>query len=372
MFDVSHHLDELRSWPTERLLAHHAHLVREQRRLHIEDLDVVRVLDERGQIDPTVGTGGESARTVRRNVETARALESLPNVAAAAHAGRLSHDQLGSVVKLADEESDAEWARRAPNVAPEELARLARNVSKPSAGDSRARYEARSLRMWWTPDKGMLHLHGQLPDVMGAKFEAKIATLTEQMRPEKGQGWDSFEHRAADALDQLCDQPAATDETATLAAKPVLAVQVPPSGPAEIAGVPIADTLLEQVRANSVIEPVLVDGDGVPVAVGRRTSVLSPKIARAVVLRDGQCRVPGCARRHGLEVHHLRPRSWGGTDEIANLAAVCPSHHRTLVPHGDRALVGNSNQPDGLQLVELGDLTLEQAQLLGRPPPRAA
>jgi len=58
-------------------------------------------------------------------------------------------------------------------------------------------------------------------------------------------------------------------------------------------------------------------------------------------------------------------------DPVANLAAVCPSHHRTSVPHGDRALVGNP-QPDGLDLVELGDLTLEPAQLLGRPAPWVA
>ena len=75
--------------------------------------------------------------------------------------------------------------------------------SKPSTEDSRARYEARSLRMWWTPDKGMLHLHGQLPDVLGATFEATIQRLTDQRKPAKGQAWDSFEHRAADALGQL-------------------------------------------------------------------------------------------------------------------------------------------------------------------------
>jgi hypothetical protein len=109
MFDVVDHLDELRSWPTDRLVAHHECLVREQRPLQLEDLDVLRVLDERGQIDPTVGRDGESARTVREKLETARALESLPAVAAAAHAGDLSGEQLPSVVKLADEESDAEW-----------------------------------------------------------------------------------------------------------------------------------------------------------------------------------------------------------------------------------------------------------------------
>ncbi len=75
-----------------------------------EELAIVRVLDERGRIDVSVGVDGESARTVREKVETARALESLPAVAAAAHAGRLSAEQLDAVVRLADEESDAEWA----------------------------------------------------------------------------------------------------------------------------------------------------------------------------------------------------------------------------------------------------------------------
>jgi hypothetical protein len=102
MFDVGTHLDELRSWPTDRLHAHHEELLREVRRLQLEHLDVLRVLDERGQIDVAVGRDGESARTVHEKIETARALESLPAVAAAAHAGVLSEEQLTEVVKAAD------------------------------------------------------------------------------------------------------------------------------------------------------------------------------------------------------------------------------------------------------------------------------
>jgi hypothetical protein len=48
-----------------------------------------------------------------------------------------------------------------------------------------------------------------------------------------------------------------------------------------------------------------------------------------------------------------------------------PTHHRTLVPHGDRALVGNPDVPDGLVLVGLDQLTAEQCDQLGLPPPRA-
>ncbi|MDQ1430252.1 MAG: hypothetical protein QOF40_854 [Actinomycetota bacterium] len=160
MFDFVDLLDDLRSWPTDQLCKEREALVAEQRRLHTKELAVLRVLDERGQVDPLVDAGGESARTVRDKLDTARAIESLPAIAAAAYDGDLSSEQLSAVTRLADEGSDAEWARRAPNVAPGELARLARNASKSTTEDSRRRYEARSLRMWWTADRGMLHLHG--------------------------------------------------------------------------------------------------------------------------------------------------------------------------------------------------------------------
>jgi hypothetical protein len=151
----------------------------------------------------------------------------------------------------------------------------------------------------------------------------------------------------------------------------VVQVHLPPHGPATIAGVPIADSLLEQLRANATIEPVLVDDHGAPIGVGKRFTVVSPKLARAVLLRDGHCRYGTCERRGGLQVHHLRPGSWGGRDEIANLAAVCAPHHRLLIPHGTEVLIGNPNRPDGLHVVELDDLTPEQREHLGLPPPRA-
>jgi hypothetical protein len=289
---------------------------------------------------------------VREKVETARALEELPAIADVAMEGGFSHEQLSSVVKLADRESDREWAARGPNVDPIELARLAQKATKPTADDARARFAARELRMWRGKRDGMFHLRGQLPDDMGAKFEETITQLTERMKPPKGQPWVAFEQRAADALLVLCEPQVSGEQyEPSLAVQPIVQVAVPLHGPAHIAGVPIADGLLEQLRANATIEPVVVDDDGVPMFIGRRTSAISPKLRRAVLLRDAQCRMPGCAWRRGLEAHHLVPRTWGGEDEISNLAAVCPPHHRLLVPYGLLALVGNPNLPDGLELV---------------------
>jgi hypothetical protein len=70
-------------------------------------------------------------------------------------------------------------------------------------------------------------------------------------------------------------------------------------------------------------------------------------------------------------VSHLRPKSWGGTDEISNLAMVANVHHPLLIPNGPYALVGNPNLPDGLRTVHIGDLTVDEAKQVGLPQRRA-
>jgi hypothetical protein len=360
----------MRSHSTDWLETRRGEVVAELRRLQSEEHAILRVLDERGRLDPSRGLDGESARTVRQKVETARALESLPAISKVAAAGALSAEQLDQVVKFADEASDEGWAQRAPNMTPADLARLARERSTPTVEEGRARHAARHLRTWKDTDRGMLCGRFELPDVMGAKFDATIQKLVEGMRPPRGQPWARWEHRAADALVLMCDaiDVAERIDSPMAAAPPLFVVEVPPSGPVTIAGVPMPDALVEQLRASASVEPLLVDDDGFPTSVGTRSRSLSPKITRSVLRRDGHCRCGTCDLRYGLQVHHLRPRTWGGSDDISNLAAVAGMHHPMLIPNGPYALVGNPNLPDGLQMVHVDDLTPEQARQSRAPP----
>jgi hypothetical protein len=240
----------------------------------------------------------------------------------------------------------------------------------PTAEESLARHRARSLRLSWNAEDTVLRLNGELPDLLGATVEATLNALVDTMRPPNGEAWEARDRRAADALGMLCERhdAHADDPTPTLAAKAVLVVEVPPTGPAMVGGVPLPDAVVEQLRATNTTEPVLIDTDGVPVAIGRRAGGLSSKKIRAVLTRDGAC-VCGCGIRHGLEIHHLVPRSWGGTDDISNLAAVFAAHHRTLIPHGPYAIVGNPNVPGGLRRVRYTDLSADEARHYGLPPP---
>jgi hypothetical protein len=362
-FDDRERVAELACRPTAWLVARRAELVREQRRLRIEELAVTAVLDERGALDDaTAARDGVSVDQARETVETARALEALPAIAAAAHAGLVSDQQLAPLARFADEASDLEWAVRAPHTAPADLERLARCAVKPTSEEPHARRAAREFTMRWRRGAGMLSLRAELPDIDGALVEGVFNEMIDRMRPARGEPWATRAQRGADALVELCrlgrDYDPDTDPDAHLrdAYRPDFVVHIPPEGPVELVpGVPLPDGMVETVRAQARLAPVAVDQLGAPVGQGRVRRPLSAEKTRAVKARDGHCRVPGCTRRHGLQAHHLIPVSWGGSDDLSNLAAVCvggsTDHHSMLAPHGPYLLVGNPNQPDGLRLV---------------------
>jgi 5-methylcytosine-specific restriction endonuclease McrA len=61
----------------------------------------------------------------------------------------------------------------------------------------------------------------------------------------------------------------------------------------------------------------------------RNQTTIPPRVRRAVLARDRhRCRAPGCGRTRFLEVHHLKPRSRGGTNDPANLITLCAACHR--------------------------------------------
>ena len=361
-FDYRERVAELACRPTAWLLERRDELVREQRRLRVEELAVTAVLDERDALDEaTAARDGISVDAVRERVETARALESLPAVAAAAHAGSISDQQLAPLARLADEESDREWAQRAPHTAPADLERMARCAVKPTSEEAHARRAARELTMRWRRNAGMLSLRAELPDIDGALVENVLNDMIDRMRPAQGQPWAPRAQRGADALVELArlgrDYDPERDPDAPLrdAYRPDFVVHIPPEGPADVAGIPLPDSMVESLRAQARLAPVAIDQLGAPMIQGAARRPVSGKTKRAVKLRDGHCRIPGCPRTHGLQVHHLIPVTWGGSDDFTNLAAVCvggsTDHHKLLVPHGPYLLIGNPNVPDGLRLV---------------------
>jgi hypothetical protein len=69
--------------------------------------------------------------------------------------------------------------------------------------------------------------------------------------------------------------------------------------------------------------------------VGRRTRTIPPAIGRALRLRDGGCRFPGCGLRFA-EGHHIKHWALGGPTSLDNLVSLCRAHHRAVHEDGFR------------------------------------
>jgi Domain of unknown function (DUF222) len=356
-FDLTEHLDELRSHSTEWLRVERENAVREQRQWRVRELALTRVLDERGAASVDVVEKGTTLREARETVEVSRALADLPEIAAAAHAGELSWSQLKPLVEVATPETDREWAQRGRGLDPADLARIAREQKRVTAADAATRREAREFRWWWREDSGMLAVRGELPDVDGALVKSVFEHLVDRMRPPKGQPWESLAHRGADALVAVCSSYA--DAVPTGRSRPHIVTQHDVHGRATVDGIPIALETLDALRGEAVFDDEFVDNGRVVSSV-RSGRAVSATTQRFLERRDLQCRAPGCEQSRRLQNHHLVPSSWGGSAEPDNLARVCPHHHGLLIPNGPCALIGDPNRPGGLEL-----LRREEADLVG-------
>jgi hypothetical protein len=353
-------LDELRTWPNDRLLAARDEAVVAERRWQQRRISLDRVLDERGAMQGrdaaewVQSRDKVSAQTARAEVEVARALEALPAIKAKADAGLLSMGQLEPLVQLATPETDAEWATRGAHTQPGDLNRLVRKQRVVTPAEMEARRQARELRWWRSRDGLFLNLRGQIPDVDGALVEAVLEHEIETMKPPPGEQWDTRAHRGSDAIAAICrraHQPAETTSKRS-SWKPTVVIHFGSDAQPTVNGMPIAVETVDELIADGARVREVHDDD--PLAPSRGDAIPA-KLRIYLKGRDATCRVPGCGRAFGLEAHHLVPRYRGGATDRHNVALVCTTHHHQLIPHGRWVLDGDPEAPDGLVLRELTD-----------------
>lgn len=82
------------------------------------------------------------------------------------------------------------------------------------------------------------------------------------------------------------------------------------------------------------VVPVLEDVEGRVIDVGRKKRTVGPALRRALQVRDGGCRFPGCTNRLFTDGHHLLHWIDGGETTLANTILLCRRHHRYLHEYG--------------------------------------
>ena len=114
----------------------------------------------------------------------------------------------------------------------------------------------------------------------------------------------------------------------------------------EIDGATVTLEAMRQLTCDAGVVRMVVDGDSVPLDVGRRARTVTPGKRRALDHRDGGCTWPGCDAPAGwCDAHHIIHWADGGETSLANMNLLCRDHHtRTHEADArDRAVVGDGS-----------------------------
>jgi hypothetical protein len=290
-------------------------------------------------------------RAAHEHVRVARRLGELPLVREAFSKGELSYCKVRALTRAATPETEAgllEIARHATGAQLEKLIRCYNGALSATLGAAQQALERRYLKWSWEDD-GSLRLEARLPADDGALVLNGLRAAEQ----------DRCEEMAT--TEPMLVSPAGAARADALVALARSAVRAAPAGPAgadrcELVVHVDAETLAsddvgdrchiadgpalapETVRRLGCDAAVvrIVERDGRPLSVGRRTRTIPPALRRALRSRDDGCRFPGCTHERFLHAHHIRHWARGGPTALENLVQLCSYHHRLVHEGGFR------------------------------------
>jgi len=159
-------------------------------------------------------------------------------------------------------------------------------------------------------------------------------------------------------LEVLCPLDTLLDDAAV---RPGVLPQAP-GGPALVPPVSA-----RRLSCDATVARVLLDAQSVPIDLGRTQRLFPPALRRALALRDGGCRFPGCGFPSAwTDAHHLESWAHGGATSRRNGLLLCRFHHRKVHEGGWRILAVDPRLGSDGELRFLGP---DGQRLSCRPPP---
>ncbi len=296
-------------------------------------------------------TGGQATR----HVTEVRALQAMPQTRRLAELGRLSRDQVRTLIAakqtapdefasaekdLCDLAESLEWVadlRKATDywaqaVAPEPVMRTAE-----SQRDLTYLFVSRTF-------DGMVKLDGLYDRIRGAQLLDVIGAATPP--PVEGEPSTPSQRRAGALFDLLVsdgDRPATPTLLVHINAETLMG-DYPTL--AEIGQADVLDKYtIDQLACDASFRRVVLGPKSEIIDVGRSLRLVTKPMRDAIIARDRHCVFPGCDRdAKWCDCHHIIPWSQGGPTSTTNLLLLC-RHHHTLIHTGKFTLTGTGHQP---------------------------
>jgi 5-methylcytosine-specific restriction endonuclease McrA len=314
----------------------------------------------------------------REHMRVAHRLRELPLVREAFGKGELSYCKVRAITRIATPELEAhlvELARHATGAQLEKLVRGYSRAVRATVEQAREAHERRGLT-WCYDHDGSFLLQARLPADEGALVISALGTAEgwppygpapEEIGAQAPVG-GTVPARRADALVSLaraamaaggaervsgdrCDLVVHVDARSLVGDRidACSEVQGGPTLPAETA---------RRLGCDAAVVRI-IERDGRPLSVGRRTRSIPPALRRALRRRDDGCRFPGCTHRRFLHAHHIQHWARGGATNLDNLVQLCSYHHRLVHEGGyqvERAgpRAWRFRRPDGREIPAAG------------------
>ena len=208
-----------------------------------------------------------------------------------------------------------------------------------AAPDDRPPAQTNELFLTRLPDGGG-KLKGRFDDA--ALFDAIATVVDAKARPSTAEDTRSAGERQAEALAEVCGyvlDHAGSDLVPECGGhRPHLNVLIRLDDLQNRAraacldfGGTVTPEALRMLCCDAAVVPIVFNGHGQPLDVGRIKRTVPDGLRRAVAARDRGCAHPGCGRPASwCEIHHLIPWELGGETKLTNLAMLCRMHHRQI------------------------------------------
>jgi Domain of unknown function (DUF222)/HNH endonuclease len=313
----------------------------------------------------------------REHVRVARRLRELPLVTEAFGTGELSYCKVRAITRVATPQLEAhlvEMGRQATGSQLEKIVRGYSGAVRATLGRAQDAHSRREVT-WLHDDDGSLVLRARLPADDGALLLAALKAAESWLPESRATDGTSEDipvvtpaaERRADALVAIARAGLDSGENRRGGDPCEVVVHVDAQSLvgdevkscSELADGPVlSPETVRRLGCDAALVRI-IERDGRPLTVGRRTRTIPPALRRALRARDEGCRFPGCTHQRFLHAHHIHHWARGGETKLDNLVQLCSHHHRLVHEGGFQVERGGHGavrfrRPDGKVIPGVG------------------
>lgn len=291
---------------------------------------------------------GIGMNAAREKVRVAKALADLPKIEASLATGELSYSKVRAMTRIADASNEDYLLMIAKHGTAHHVEKLvskyrsAKRVQDAAVADEQ--YRDRELSHYYDHD-GCLVIKARMPAEQGALIVKALEMAMEKDFVGDGESKDEpIAARRADALANIAETYMNNDESSGSTAdryQVVVHVTAEKSDRTDCSDVTAEISQIEdgphvtaetsrRICCDSTVIRLKEDENGEPFSIGRRSRSIPPALRRALRIRDGGCRFPGCTHTRFVDGHHIVHWADNGETRLDNLILLCRHHHHLV------------------------------------------